>query len=468
MQQWGKMMAIESSATLPRQRRVGLGLILLLAGGGLLVVLLLMALWTSLITQRRLAKELERLRASGEPVTVEELEAFYEVPPPGRDTTKIWLTALAPLDTEQFRAEGKDLPFVGEAELSVLLPGEPWPRLDQAEQFLSKYQRSLDAMHRAARQGGLARFPLNFADGIAMGLPHANQLRAGARLLELEAVVHSHRRRPDAAVESVAAIFAAARSLEQEPVLVSQLVRMALDGVGCARVAWLLSTDLLDDGQLAKLDADLAAGDYQDSFRRALIGERAIGLRTFSDPGSLGPEYANLRFHPFPAGDQALYLQTMAELIAAAQKIGPARQMAVEQAEVRFKEAAGTTGGKLSHPLTFLLLPAIVPFAGAVRRHEAERNATRVAVAIERFRRSEGRLPATLDELVPRFFTVLPADPFNGLSLHYRVAAADYVVYSVGANGADDGGSTESQPLPADIVVRVPLRDLQGPAIKRN
>ena len=57
-----------------------LGLVVLLAFG-FLVALLLAALWAWLASRRQFAAERERLRASGEPATVEEIEAFYEVPP---------------------------------------------------------------------------------------------------------------------------------------------------------------------------------------------------------------------------------------------------------------------------------------------------------------------------------------------------------------------------------------------------
>lgn len=451
-------MATDISDTLPRQRRIGPGLILLLAFGGFLVVLLLTVSWAWLASRRELAAELERLRASGEPASVNDIEAFYEVPPAGRDTTKIWLTAMAPLDMPQFGTDGKDLPFVGEVAEPVSLPGEPWPQLDQAEQFLAKYQRSLEGMHRAARLGGQARYPTNFANGISMLLPHVQQLRAAARLLELEAVVHAHRGRPTAAVDSVEAMFAAARSIEQEPILISQLVRMALDGVARQRIAWLLSSDVLDDDQLARLEAGLAAIDYHPSFRRALLGERVIGLQTFADPSLMGRDYSVLRFAPLPAADQALYLQMLAQSIAAADKRGAARERAIEQVDLHLKKLAGSVGGKLRYPITFLTLPSLEAFAVAISRNEAERDATRMAVAIERFRRVHGSVPSKLEVLVPQLIAVVPIDPFSSRPLVYRPTTSEYLVYSIGSNGVDDGGENDPAKLTDDLVVRVKLQ----------
>jgi hypothetical protein len=62
------------------------------------------------------------------------------------------------------------------------------------------------------------------------------------------------------------------------------------------------------------------------------------------------------------------------------------------------------------------------------------------ALALERFRLEQGQLPADLKELTPQFLDAMPMDPFDGAPLRYRRLARGYVVYSVGADGHDDGG----------------------------
>lgn len=433
---------------------------LLMVGGGLLglMVLLLAGAWIG--SRRDLNAELNRIRAAGEPASATEIEAFYQVPPGARDTTQLWLAALAPLDTRSYADEARVLPLVGEDTNDPPLPGEPWPQLEAAEQLLARYRGSLEQMHQAAREGGHARFPTRFADGIQMLLPHAQQLRAGARLLALESVVAAHRGQTDAAVDATAAIFAAARSLEQEPVLISQLVRMALGAMARQRIQWLLSAVTLDDHQLARLDAELAASDYQKPLRQGLLGERVIGIVGFENPETLWEAgVVDLRSLT-GSGDQAMYLKLMDEMIAAAEKTGPERQEAIDAAEMRLRQLAGTTSARLKYPLTLLLLPALSAAGQAATRNEAERDAARVAVAIERFRLREGRLPEKLDELVPDFLASVPSDPFGTWPLRYRADETEYLVYSAGPNGVDDGGQADSPPgQPADLVVRVRRKD---------
>lgn len=443
-------------------------LLAIAAGVVLLIALIVTGVWVA--SHRRLAAELAKVRTAGEPLAAEDMEAFYLAPPAEQDTTQLWLSALAPLDTPNFKADAVGLPFVSEGASPIPPVEQPWAQLSAAEQFLAKYQASLDGMHQAARLGGRARFPTKFADGLAMLLPHVQRLRFASQLLELESAVNMHRERQEAAVESVLAMFAAARSLEQEPLLISQLVRMALDGKARDRLAWLLSVASLDDEQLARFDQELAASDYQTQLRRALLGERSFGIQLFADPAKLGPEANSVGIIPkftlglTRASDETLYLQIMAQAIAAAGNTGPARTQAIADTDAMVNQLASQTGAKLRFPITLLMLPAMTSVAHSVSRNEAHRDATRLALAIERFRSQRGSLPTTLDDLVPGYFDSLPLDPFSGKSLLYRnTDANEYVVYSVGSNGLDDGGSSEPENQPADVVMRVKLLKQQQP-----
>ncbi|HVX13753.1 MAG TPA: hypothetical protein VHC22_21405 [Pirellulales bacterium] len=451
---------MENTSELPAQPwRIGPGMVLLIGAGALIVLLCLIAAGAWMGSQRRLAEAREVARTGGDPLSAEELESYYVVPPADQDTTQIWLAAIAPLDTPEFKADAEGLPFMAVGPDEIPWPSDPWPQLEPAARLLSKYASSLEGMHEAARKGARARFPIRFAEGMAMLLPHAQQLRMGARLLDLEAVVMAHQGRPDAAVESTIAMFAAARSLEQEPVIVSQLVRSALGSMARHRVVWLLSAVTLDDGQLGRFATELAAGDYQQAMRRAAVGERALGTLAFADPASVDTAAPHTRLGLPGGGDETMYLQIMGRMIRAFDATGPARQEAAEQAEAQLKELAGARGAAFRYPITLSLLPAFSACVVMTNRSEADRDATRVAIAIERFRRDENRLPSTLDELVSKkYLESLPNDPFDGQNLRYRIDADEYLVYSAGSNGVDDGGSSDPPNQPADLVVRVRLR----------
>jgi hypothetical protein len=73
----------------------------------------------------------------------------------------------------------------------------------------------------------------------------------------------------------------------------------------------------------------------------------------------------------------------------------------------------------------------------------AELRSAAAALAVERFRRRHGRWPERLEDLVPDYLDRVPADPYDGAPLRLRKLADGLVIYSVGANGQDDGGDVD-------------------------
>ena len=76
---------------------------------------------------------------------------------------------------------------------------------------------------------------------------------------------------------------------------------------------------------------------------------------------------------------------------------------------------------------------------------------TATGLALERFRRTHnGAYPDSLQALVPGFMPAVPIDPFDGRPLRYVRRATGYVVYSIGADRADNGGTIPVAGGPGD------------------
>lgn len=90
------------------------------------------------------------------------------------------------------------------------------------------------------------------------------------------------------------------------------------------------------------------------------------------------------------------------------------------------------------------LLPFILylnPAQESCARYLGQRDGTLVAIALEFYHRQHGHYPATLAELTPQLLPAVPADRITGKPLHYRLKDGKPVVYSVGADRTDDGGT---------------------------
>lgn len=73
-------------------------------------------------------------------------------------------------------------------------------------------------------------------------------------------------------------------------------------------------------------------------------------------------------------------------------------------------------------------------------RMRSDRQACLLLIALRRYRQTEGRWPAALDELDGSATEPLRIDPINGLPYVYRLTDEGFMFYSIGPNGVDDNG----------------------------
>jgi hypothetical protein len=79
-------------------------------------------------------------------------------------------------------------------------------------------------------------------------------------------------------------------------------------------------------------------------------------------------------------------------------------------------------------------------------------------VALRCYREDHGRAPGSLDALLPEYLKSIPDDPFNGKALVYLAQGTNWLIYSIGWDGKDDGGKPASRGFgtSGDILVDSP------------
>jgi len=65
--------------------------------------------------------------------------------------------------------------------------------------------------------------------------------------------------------------------------------------------------------------------------------------------------------------------------------------------------------------------------------------ATACLFALRAYQKGNGHLPSSLEELVPRYLSKVPIDPFDGKPLRY--SREKKIIYCVGTDLVDNGGS---------------------------
>lgn len=367
---------------------------------------------------------LEAIRQAGEPVTLAEYNAWYVEPPAAQNAAPLYaeaFAALAPLDAK-------------------------------SPSFVAKNQKALELLHQAAARTQ-CRYPIDLTAGANASLTHLAKLKTCAQLLEQETILNAGNGRMDLAAQSVVAGLRLARSLGMEPVVISQLVRVAIENITASALEQALNRKAFSEPELAKLQSTFGEAESGDAaaLARCLAGERCMGIAMFQSSlqelakisGAMGqearfPDLEIYRKSPAYSADFAFYLDQMNSFINAAKSPFPDSLEAASLWLSQVSEAKNK-----GYVISGVMLPALAKTLEKSAAAVGELRAAQAALAVERHRSAHNNeLPDSLRELVPQYLTAVPADPFDGKPLRYKKASPKgYVIYSIGADRQDDGGT---------------------------
>lgn len=439
-----------------------------------LLVMLGVAAW-DYVEIRRLNREVEAIRAKGEPVTALSLiDADYAAAENSEyKYSAAGLLSLAPSaqgfqqrppDRERGSAMAAYAQFTPIRQwLGGATPRPPLDGIGETTQSLmTEWEEALSLVDKGAA------LPYH---GINPGSEY-NYRVAGLmnllRLLSARTIGLSTAGDGDAAVESAISSIRLRRAIRPSQRWLP---------VAAHEVPAILSLSKPSDQALERLQGVLQQEEDPDAATRDFIEMRARIIdeawrRWFrAAPGAQVPAPFPQELVPSP-GVRPLYthgfvrtLRVWAELIDIARKPWPERLARSTDALARHRkggESERWAGGLGVNLAAALLYSATRPDVLVYDR------GSRVAVAIERYRRARGdALPGALTDLVPQYIDRIPEDPVTGEPLRYRATADAYVVYSVGLDREDDGGMLLRQTPPsaavqfepgADMGVRVVIR----------
>jgi hypothetical protein len=326
-------------------------------------------------------------------------------------------------------------------------------RADLLQRGLKRVTPALE-LARSLAEKPVGRHHLTFAPNpIDTLLTDQQNTRTSFNLLRYDALNLANEGDAAGALRSCRALVNAARSLDDEPILISQLIRIAGIAVAASAVERTLALGEPPVEELAKLQKLLEEEEAHPTLLVGLRGERAIQHRLFTglangtidfDPssgGGGGGEWSS----PFGRWGQKFLarrehpemLELMNRAIAIARLAAHEQPAAEKELDLRVRNLPRTV------VLTRLLMPATGKVAAATVRKTASVRCLKVLLALERYRRDKGTWPAKLEELTPKFLSSVPLDPYDGKALRYRRVTDGVIVYSVGPDGKDDGGKID-------------------------
>ncbi|MBN1361196.1 MAG: hypothetical protein JW993_11410 [Sedimentisphaerales bacterium] len=427
--------------TVPRKRQIRFWHVGLVILGLLAIAFGVLRIAARAKVQQRLAA----IRAAGYPTTFAELDDWYTIPTYVDNAADYITRALGLLHVPKGEeAEGIPL-FHSRTEL----PARTVPLDEQTQAklapLLEANREALELLHAAASVPD-CRYPVDLRLGNGAWTAHLTPLRDATRLLILEAALSAARNDSESATGAVVSGYGLARSLLKEPVTISQLVRMSCGNLTSQALERVVNRVELSDAQLVRIEEALLASYDPNAIARGLVGERCFMLSNFRDPRATGvngpPGVVWQVFNALGLLDRGLirYLDHTSAAIEVAQGEPHRRQKAIAQVESQRE-----TGSKLTS-----IFDSLAPAFGRIvildLHHLARLQVTRTALAVQRYRLAHGELPQRLDDLMPAFLEIVPADPFDGQPLRFQKLAPGFIVYSVGSDGTDDAGQ-ERQPM---------------------
>ncbi|MBI4558805.1 MAG: hypothetical protein HY706_14580 [Candidatus Hydrogenedentes bacterium] len=340
------------------------------------------------------------------------IKRWYPEPPPKENAAETYELAF-PHVLHNAKGSGNLSRFF---PASLRVPS--WARFG-IKKRLQKDDESLKLLHDAAALKHY-RYPIDFAQYLqgspaqtAQGpLNHTKALRESARLLCLETLYYTDTGDTQSAAKAGYAALALCSAAATEPDTLSQLTRAAAQLMVFMHVEDMLNRCQLNAEELKPLSEELQELDAPEAYRRAeFLGDYLLK--------------ANL--------DSA----TKEEMRDSVANVDPQTLASVEAFRKEMRD------------ITVINDAEMLAFSRTAR----------TAVAAERFRVARGKLPETLDELVPDFLESVPVDPFDGNSIRYKKLSRGFVVYSIGKNGKDDGGDfglmSEQRTRPPDLTFMI-------------
>ncbi|HCO95659.1 MAG TPA: hypothetical protein DIU00_17220 [Phycisphaerales bacterium] len=410
-------------------------IILFLAGAGFFACY-------RLSLKSRLRARIDAIAAAGYPVTCAELDKWYSIPENAENAAYTIIDAISYYKLWD-KDKSESLPVVGPAKL----PARTEPMNEEMKALLTQYiadnNETLELLHEGAAIEH-SRYPIDLSAGFETKLPPLSEIRRAVFLLKLEAILHAENGDGESAVRSAKSSFGIARSLAKEPIVVSQLVRVACQSLAATTIEYCINRIELKDEQLVELIECVHNAERISDISCAFVGERCNGISFFKAPGSVNPDIFNgIPVRPILElyktlglvdSDAIIYLDLMEEYIKSGQLPLHKRHRAAKTIEAKRKSTSQ------AHILLHIIVPAFSTITTIEIRKFASLRTARTALSIERYRLAAGKLPDALTDLVPAYLDAVPTDPFDGNELRYKKLEPGFVVYSIGEDMSDDGG----------------------------
>jgi ABC-type transport system involved in multi-copper enzyme maturation permease subunit len=320
---------------------------------------------------------------------------------------------------------------------------------------LKEIEAALIAARRLAHMSNGRYAIVSSADNwISADVRHIQQVREVLWLLKYDVLLRAQQNDGDGALESCQAAFNAGRSLGDDNSAIGLLVRLAARSIALGRLERVLAQTQPSEPALAAMQDLIEAEEPLPLLAMALRGERAgvdrfmLGLQTgevshkqiiplleqVRGPSKMPDEFVTAMAVGSIKGNRTACLRYLTQCVEIA-------RLPLYQQEQAIKRLEASLGDQPM--LVRSLAPALFKIAEAHSRSLAQLRCALVMVAAERYRVAHSHWPANAAELLPTYLRHVPTDPYDGQPLRWRRLTDGVVIYSIGPDRIDNGGTLD-------------------------
>lgn len=303
--------------------------------------------------------------------------------------------------------------------------------------------RVMELLEEAARRPR-CRFDIDYGKGPETLLPHLAKMRALSRFAAAAAMTAVEQGDASAAWDWSLLGLRLADGAREEPLVISQLVRIAQASMAMAALQKTAEAMAPDAAEAGRADGLLACFEDPAPWARALEGERLLLAewllgQTPEKARELLSSAAGADAFPLaPEQIEAGARESREALLRLAELARLPHYQAAPAIEALFQTAAGAGAS----PVARILLPALSRFFQKTAEFQALARVTRLGLRLRQFRSAGRAYPSSLEAL--DLTGVAPEtlmDPFTGERLRYRPEEAGFVLYSLGPDREDNAGA---------------------------
>jgi len=385
---------------------------------GILAVLVSLFILLRVFSHSALERKIAELRAKGYPTSFEELEKYNQLPDGVPNAADLYVKAFNAF-REPTENERKLFPYLDWRRHDDPLTPET---LAAMEEYLSRNVKTLELLHQAG-QVESCRYAYLRDSSFGYQNPNLRAIKDCTVLLNLHALSQLEKGQVSDALHSILDSLRLGESLLRDPFLISYLSQLAVNGATVGTIAQILDRQSFSEQQMADLQERLHGIQNGLRLDRAYIGERCLWLDEPFLQQSFGRGF--FAFH----WSGMMNLNSMQSLefydqIADVETLSPdKRKEEYRRIEKEIEKLPR------QYMMTRILFPTVEQPGLINLRIKAQIDSGRAALGVERFRLEEGRLPGSLEELVPKFIESVPIDPFDGKPLRYKRLVKGYTIY---------------------------------------